>query len=107
MKRLVALSVLLLPFLVVAQDVTVIQINAKWNKENTVEELRQLTNCEYVMGWLEDQPHEIVKSISSVPVVVVYDGSTPVMQYAAGINLKLNITFDEVQSLVNILATKD
>ena len=103
MKWLILKIALLLSSLGLAQDVTVVQINAKWNRSNTAEELRELENCEYVFGWLEDQPYDIQKSIVSVPVVVVYKDNVARQQYAAGITLKLNATFEEIQTLVNSL----
>lgn len=103
MKWLAIASALFLPSLGIAQDVTVVQINAKWNKSNTVEDLRNLENCEYVFGWLENQPHEIQSSVVSVPVVVVYKGNVARQQYTSGINLQLIATFEEIQSLVNSL----
>ena len=86
-----------------AQDVLVVQINAKWNKANTATDLRGLKGCEYVFGWLEDQPYEIQSSIVSVPVVVVYKDKVAKMQYSADISLQLNATFEEIQTLVNSL----
>lgn len=103
MKWIVSIIALSLSSLALAQDVVVVQINAKWNKANTAEDLRNLDNCEYVFGWLENQPHEIQSNVVSVPVVVVYKGGVPRMQYVAGINLKLGTTFDEIQALVNAL----
>lgn len=102
MKTLLTLLAMGLSLGLSAQ-VTVVQINAKWNKSNTLEELRNLDNCEYVFGWLENQPHSIQSSILSVPVVVVYKDNIPKQQYAADISLKLNATFEEIQSLVNSL----
>jgi len=103
MKLWVAIAALFVSSLVAAQDVVVLQINAKWNRSNTEENLRSLSGCEYVFGWLEDQPYEIRSSISSVPLVVVYKDNVPVRQYSAGIDLKLSATFEEIQTLVNSL----
>ncbi len=103
MKWKIATIALLFSSLGLAQDVTVVQINAKWNKSNTVDELRNLKNCEYVFGWLENQPYEIRCSIASVPVVVVYKDNVARQQYAADITLRLNATFEEIQTLVNSL----
>lgn len=103
MKWWIVTIALLLSSLVLAQDVTVVQINAKWNKSNTMDSLRNLSGCEYVFGWLENQTHEIQSSIASVPVVVVYKDNVARQQYAAGITLKLNATFEEIQTLVNSL----
>ena len=66
MRWLIATIALLFSSLGLAQDVTVLQINAKWNKSNTVEELRNLDNCEYVFGWLENQPYEIQSKIQAI-----------------------------------------
>jgi len=103
MKLIVSILALSLSSLALAQDVTVVQINAKWNRSNTMDSLRSLKGCEYVFGWLENQPYQIQSSISSVPVVVVYRNNVAIQQYAAGINLKLNATFEEIQTLVNSL----
>lgn len=103
MKWIVSILALSLSSLALAQDVTVIQINAKWNRANSVDELRNLKGCEYVFGWLENQPNEIQSTIASVPVVVVYKDNIARQQYSADITLKLNATFEEIQTLVNSL----
>ena len=103
MKWLILKIALLLSSLGLAQDVTVVQINAKWNRANTMDSLRNLSGCEYVFGWLENQPYQIQSTIASVPVVVVYKDNVARQQYAAGITLKLNATFEEIQTLVNSL----
>ena len=103
MKWLILKIALLLSSLGLAQDVTVVQINAKWNRSNTMDSLRNLSGCEYVFGWLENQPHQIQSTIASVPVVVVYKDNVARQQYAADITLKLNATFEEIQTLVNSL----
>jgi len=103
MKWIVSILALSLSSLALAQDVVVVQINAKWNKSNTLEELRDLENCEYVFGWLENQPYSIQSSITSLPVVVVYRDNIPQQQYVGDITLRLSATFEEIQALVNAL----
>lgn len=83
-----------------APEVTVVQINAKWNRYNTREDLQNLEGCEYKFGWLEDQPADLKKTIKSVPVVVIYDEGRPAYQYVAGISLELDTPFDTIQSQV-------
>ena len=90
-----------------ASQIVVIQINAKWNAKNTMEELEDLDGCEYVFGWLEDQPYEIKTNIVAVPVVVVYKDNVPKMQYLADISLKLNATKEEIQGFVDALKEED
>jgi len=103
MKWWIVTTALLLSSLALAQDVTVVQINAKWNRSNTMDSLRNLSGCEYVFGWLENQPYQIQSSISSVPVVVVYKDNVPQQQYVGDISLRLSATFEEIQTLVNSL----
>ena len=103
MKWIVLILALSLSSLALAQDVVVVQINAKWNKSNTLTELRDLNNCEYVFGWLENQPYSVQSSISSIPVVVVYKDNVPQQQYVGDISLRLSVTFEEIQTLVNSL----
>jgi hypothetical protein len=103
MRWLIATIALLFSSLGLAQDVLVVQINAKWNKSNTLEELRNLDNCRYVFGWLENQPYSIQSSITSLPVVVIYKDNVPQQQYVGDIRLKLSATFEEIQTLVNSL----
>lgn len=81
-------------------EVTVLQINARWNKYNTREDLELLKSCEYKFGWLEDQSIDIQKTISAVPVVVIYDEGKPAYQYAADISFKLKTSFEEIQSQI-------
>ena len=83
-----------------AHEVTVVQINAKWNRYNNREDLENLDGCEYRFGWLEDQPYELRKTIKSVPVVVIYDEGKPAYQYVAGISLELDTPFDTIQNQV-------
>lgn len=103
MKWIASILALSLSSLALAQDVVVVQINAKWNKSNTLVELRDLNNCEYVFGWLENQPYSVQSSISSIPVVVVYKDNVPQQQYVGDITLRLSATFEEIQTLVNSL----
>lgn len=84
-----------------AQSVVVVQINARWNEENTRHDLEQLKNCEYQFGHLEDQHATVQASVSSVPLVVIYVGDQAVQQFAAGIDLRLTTSLAEIQTIVN------
>lgn len=102
MKTLLAIIAMGLSLSTAAQ-ITVVQINAKWNKDNTLEELRDLENCQYVFAWLENQPYDIQRNVSSLPVVVVYKDNIPQQQYVGDISLRLSVTFEEIQARVNSL----
>ena len=84
----------------VESDIVVIQINADWNRSNTRSDLRALRGCDYRFAWLEDQPYELRKTITSVPVVVIYADDRPAYQYVAGISLSLDTPFEEIQNKV-------
>lgn len=82
------------------EKVTVVQINAEWNEHNTRRDLEDLRGCAYKFGWLENQPQAIKESVAAVPVVVIYDGDRPVIQYSADISFRLSTPFEEIQSKV-------
>ena len=83
--------------------IKVVQINAKWNAKNTRTDLANLSGCDYAFGWLEDQPKEIQETVTSVPVVVIYNKDVPAVQYVADISLSLRVPFDEIQNKVSEL----
>lgn len=82
------------------EDVTVVQINAEWNANHTRRDLEDLRGCNYKFGWLEDQPESIKTSVMAVPVVVIYDGDRPAIQYTADISFRLSTPFEEIQNKV-------
>ena len=93
MKNLILIIFIFFGFSAYAQDkVTVIHFNYKWNDRNNYN-MRGLQNAKVQFAWLEDQPEHIVKSITSVPVIVILgkDGKVK-MQYAADISFKIRVT---------------
>jgi len=102
MKNLILILIILFGFSAYAQDkVTVIHFNYKWNDRNNYN-MRGLQNAKVQFAWLEDQPEHIVKSITSVPVIVILgkDGKVK-MQYAADISFKIRVTKEEIQKSIN------
>ena len=92
MKKLIlcAICVLVADF-VYSQDVTVLQINAEWNKRNNYD-LSNITGATVKFSYLKDQPKDIQKSIVAVPVIVIMDKNGRVrMQYIADISLKIKV----------------
>jgi len=82
------------------KSITVMQINAKWNKQNNID-LGNLIGCDVKFAWLEDQPKSLKKNINRVPIIVLYNGSQPVMQWSADLSFKLNVDLDEIQKTIN------
>lgn len=83
-----------------SKSITVMQINAKWNKQNNIN-LENLIGCRVQFAWLEDQPKSLKKEIQTVPIVVIYNGNKPVRQWSADISFKLEVDLNEIQKTVN------
>ena len=89
----------LMPFLVQAQDLTLLQINAKWNEGNNVDLSPYNVTTKY--AYLEDQNPDLKDKINAVPVVILYKGNTPVHQWNADLSFKLYLNREEVNSIIN------
>ena len=83
-----------------SKSITVMQINAKWNKQNNIN-LENLIGCRVQFAWLEDQPQSLKKAIQTVPIVVIYDGNKPVRQWSADLSFKLDVDLNEIQKTIN------
>jgi len=101
MKKLLCAIFVLAAVYVNAQEVTVFQINAKWNQDNNYD-TRGLKNCIIKFGYLKNQPKDIQKSITALPVLVIQDknGRTR-MQYIGDISLKIKISKEKLQETIN------
>jgi hypothetical protein len=100
MKQILSLLMLMVSTYVGAQEIKVIQINADWNLNNTRLDLDKLEGCSYQFGWLKHQSPTIQSGLSSVPVVLIYKGNKLVKKYEAGISLKLDIPFEDIQQTI-------
>jgi hypothetical protein len=86
---------------VYSQDVTVLQINAKWNERNNYD-LSGLNGVIVKFSYLKDQPKDIQKGISAVPVIVIIDKTGRVrMQYVADLSFKIKASTMEMQNIIN------
>jgi|TARA_R100000951_G_scaffold75518_1_gene63673 hypothetical protein len=101
MKKLLCAIFVLAAVYVNAQEVTVFQINAQWNQINNYD-TRGLKNCIIKFGYLKNQPKDIQKSITALPVLVIQDknGRTR-MQYIGDISLKIKVSKEELQETIN------
>jgi hypothetical protein len=89
-----------MPFLVKAQEFTLVQINAKWNLENNIE-LNIFDDVDYRFAYLEEQKSDIKSKINAVPVVILYKGNRPVHQWNADLSFKLELSCEEIESIIN------
>ena len=86
----------------VKTDVTVLQVNSKWNKKHNIN-LNGLTNCTVKFAWLEDQNGNFKKQIQTVPIVIIYKGQKPVRQWTADLSFKLDVDLLEIQNVIDRL----
>ena len=101
MKNILCAIFVLVATFVYSQDVTVLQINAEWNKRNNYD-LSGITGATVKFSYLKDQPKDIQKSIIAVPVIVIMDKKGRVrMQYVADISLKIKVGNLDIQNNVN------
>ena len=82
-------------------DIIVYQINSNWNEGNAIKNLEKLRGCTYVYGYLEEQPLEFKEKINSVPAVFITNKGKVVYRYQAGLSLKADITYSDIQKIVN------
>lgn len=83
-----------------SNDITVLQINARWNKNKTIN-LDGLIGCKVQFGWLENQNKSLKDKIKTVPIVVVYKGSKPVKQWTADLSFSLDVDINEIQTYID------
>ena len=101
MRTLIAFGFFFLfPFVVKAQELTLVQINAKWNVKNNIE-LNIFDDVEYQFAYLEEQKDDIRNKITAVPVVILYKGNKPIHQWNADLSFKLEIDCEDVQRIIN------
>ena len=101
MKKILCAICVLVAVSVYSQDVTILQINAEWNKNNNYD-LSEITGAVVKFSYLKDQPKDIQKGITSVPVIVIIDKTGRVrMQYVADLSFKINVSNMEIQNTIN------
>jgi len=83
-------------------DITVLQINAHWNRHHDVD-LNSLRGCKVQYGLLERQNEDLKKQIQYVPIVVIYKGNKAVRQWSADLSFKLDVDINEIQQVVDRL----
>lgn len=106
MKHLLYVLFVLLVCSISAQETTVLQINAKWNYQNNYD-LSKIKNAVIKFSYLKDQPADIRKNITAVPVIAIIDKNGKVrMQYVADLSFKIQATRQEIQDVVNIISNE-
>ena len=87
---------------VIKSDITVLQVNAQWNKQHNID-LNGLIGCEVQFAWLEDQNDNFKRQVQTVPLVVVYHKNKPIRQWSADLSFKLDVDLNEIQQVIDKL----
>ena len=101
MRNLILSLFLMFSGLVYSQDITILQVNAKWNQHNDMQ-IKGVKGAKIQYAVLEDQSIKFQKAIKSVPAILIYKDQSLVWKKEAGLTLKLNITISELDSLVRV-----
>jgi len=101
MKKFITIISLLFAFTVNAQEITVIQFNAKWNSHNTNDKIERVKRAQYKFAYLENQSPALQKSIKAVPTVVIYKDGKPVKVFRGDLTMTLTVRLEEVQAVVD------
>jgi len=81
-------------------SVTVLQINAKWNKKNAVN-IDKLRNCNIEWAYLEDQNSDIKKKFAKIPFIIIKKENQPLLTWEGNIMFEPTVTLEELQNHVN------
>jgi len=101
MKKFITIISLLLAFTVNAQNITVIQFNAKWNSHNTNDDIERVKRAQYKFAYLENQSPALQQSIKAVPTVVVYKDGKPVGVFEGDLTMTLRVRLEDIQAVVD------
>ena len=104
--RIFTMYMLLILFILLAghmsAQVTVTHYNAEWNKDNDVEWLNKLSDCDISKVDIVKQPklqkkHKIVV----VPTIIVFKDGEEVKRFQADISFSMKATRKELQDIIN------
>lgn len=84
-----------------SQDITTIHFNYKWNENNSFKNLNRLKRTNVNYAYVEDQKESLQRSIKSVPTIVIYKGNDPVARFEAGLTMKISVSLDSIQSIID------
>jgi len=83
-----------------AYSVTVLQINAKWNKQNAVN-INKLHSCNIEWAYLEDQNSSVKKKFAKIPFIIIKKNDEPLLTWEGNIMFEPTVTVEELQDHVN------
>ena len=86
------------------EGIAVVQYNAEFNKSNSVPNLTKVSDARIFNAWIDKSPDlKEFGRIKSVPTVVLYKDGEEVRRWEAGLSMKLEVSYREVQQYVDEL----
>ena len=82
-----------------SQELVLLEINAKWNKNNSTS-IKKIGDVYIKKTWLEDLPDNVKKSVKSVPMLILFKDGKNVYQWNAGLDLKLHIKEADILNII-------
>lgn len=98
--RVLILALLLSTFSY-GQDISIVHFNYEWNSGRAYKGLDRLKNVKVQYAYIEQQTDNIRKSIKSVPTIVIYKDGKPIEVIEGGLKMKIDITIEELQEIIN------
>ncbi len=84
------------------EGIAVVQYNAVFNKTNSVKNLARLSDARVFNAWIDEHPKlKEIGRIKSVPTVVLYKDGEEIRRWEAGISMKLELSYRDVQTYVD------
>ena len=83
-----------------AQDITILQVNAEWNKHNDMK-IKAIRGAKIQYALLGEQSIKFQKGIKSVPAILIYKDQTLVWKKEAGLSFTLILSKEELQKIVD------
>lgn len=102
MKNTLIILITMLSISCYSQKYTLLEINAKWNNENSLKQT-EICGVKVAFGWLEDQTKKTRCKIRSVPILILFNNGKPVYQWIAGIDFKLEVTEEDFENVIKNL----
>ena len=87
-------------------DICVVQFNASWNANNSVDYLGELTDCEVMNVNIDEGTYQSDYEIVVVPTIIVFNGKEA-ERFQANIMMQMEATRREVQDVVDEIIYSD
>ena len=87
-------------------DICVVQFNASWNENNSVDYLDKLTDCEIMNVNIDEGTYQSDYKIVVVPTIIVFNGEE-VERFQANIMMQIEATRKDIQSVVDEIIYSD